>query len=181
MQEATTPSQNLNPKYGYFFWLNDTQDAGPGRWDGTAAPLDMVAAMGTASNNIYTSRSLELVVVRQGLEPGQGFEEGFWSRLVTAMSGGGGAFSGHFRRVLAHSAAFLTVCRVFFRRGRGGALTCKGEPIYLFLAYMYMTVDSVPMRDGAPSRAGARAANSGGAGGKPSAPPPLAMRARKLT
>ena len=49
--------------------------------------------MGTASNNIYVSKELELVVVRQGLAPdgaegeGEGFEEGLWKRIVGAMGG----------------------------------------------------------------------------------------------
>ena len=93
LEEATRPSQQLNPAYGLYFWLADTQGAGPGRWAETQAPADLVAAMGTASNNIYVSKELELVVVRQGLAPDgaegeeEGFEEGLWKRIVDAMGG----------------------------------------------------------------------------------------------
>ena len=72
-QEMTTSSQNLNPSYGYLWWLN-----GQGSYmlptvqflfQGDLvpnAPSDMYAAMGKNDQRIFVVPSQDLVVVRQG-------------------------------------------------------------------------------------------------------------------
>lgn len=78
---ATSPSQDLNPAYGYLWWNN----AKPGRGAGVGAggtetagyrfegsPRDSFAAMGAGGQVVMVVRSLDLVVVRQGQNPSGG-------------------------------------------------------------------------------------------------------------
>jgi CubicO group peptidase (beta-lactamase class C family) len=93
-------SQDLNPAYGYLWWLN-----GKDRWQRPArgvhgqgtfipsAPADMVAALGAADKKIHVVPSLDLVVVRHGgaaFEAAQAvstFDEQLWQRLSAARLG----------------------------------------------------------------------------------------------
>jgi CubicO group peptidase (beta-lactamase class C family) len=60
---ATKSSQNLNPNYGYTFWVNTSG----GQWP--KAPKDAFAFKGYASNRCYIVPSQDLVVVRLGYGP----------------------------------------------------------------------------------------------------------------
>jgi arylsulfatase A-like enzyme/CubicO group peptidase (beta-lactamase class C family) len=78
--EATTPSQDLNPAYGYLWWLNAKETNQPMAGLGSAmaslkfpgAPRDLIAAMGAEGQNVLIVPSLDLVVVRQGESPPDG-------------------------------------------------------------------------------------------------------------
>ncbi|MCK7530920.1 MAG: hypothetical protein MZV63_07660 [Marinilabiliales bacterium] len=70
---ATSSSQNINPSYGYFWWLNGkTSFMVPGSqtvYQGTLipnAPSDMYAAMGAEDQRIYVIPSQKMVIVRMG-------------------------------------------------------------------------------------------------------------------
>ncbi len=63
LNDATRPSQTLNPSYGYLWWL-----LGAGENKGrNVAPPDLVAALGAQDQKIYVCPSLDLVLARQGL------------------------------------------------------------------------------------------------------------------
>lgn len=89
----TTPSQELNPAYGYLWWLNGQSAA---IYPGTTiafptqlapnAPADLIAAMGKDGQFIDVVPSLDLVVVRQGEAPGDDlvpaqFHDEMWARI----------------------------------------------------------------------------------------------------
>lgn len=88
MVEMITPSQTLNPAYGYLWWLNGK----PARVGGEsllqgmvpAAPGDMFTALGALGRKLYVVPSLALVVSRLGDEPGRQFDQEFWQRLMAA-------------------------------------------------------------------------------------------------
>ena len=90
-------SQDLNPAYGYLWWLN-----GKGSWvhpDGSTgegyllpeAPADMVAALGYADKKIYVVPSEHLVVVRHGEAADEDqpalsdFDSELWVKLLAAI------------------------------------------------------------------------------------------------
>lgn len=94
--ESITPSQNINPSYGYLWWLNGkTKYMIPGSqnvYQGaliTNAPLDMYAAMGAEDQRIYIIPSKNMVVIRMGdasdpQNPGfalSGFDNGLWEKI----------------------------------------------------------------------------------------------------
>jgi CubicO group peptidase (beta-lactamase class C family) len=60
---ATKKSQELNPHYGYTFWVNSDGELWPN------VPKDAFAFMGYATNRCYVVPSLDLVVVRLGYGP----------------------------------------------------------------------------------------------------------------
>jgi CubicO group peptidase (beta-lactamase class C family) len=70
---ATTPSQEMNPAYGFLWWLN--AEKGTSARGGTAdyrfrdAPRDTIAALGAQGQIVIVVPSLDLVVVRQGNRP----------------------------------------------------------------------------------------------------------------
>ena len=80
-QQMTTPSQNLNPSYGYLWWLNGQptyklpglQINIPGPLF-PAAPDDMISALGKNGQYLNVVPSQGLVVVRMGEAPGTGIE-----------------------------------------------------------------------------------------------------------
>jgi CubicO group peptidase (beta-lactamase class C family) len=99
---ALDSSQELNPSYGYLWWLNG-KDAmvlpgPPARRPGPlipTAPADLVAALGHDDQKIYVCRSLDLVVTRIGANAGtrsfdalSGFDAELWRRLVAAAPRG---------------------------------------------------------------------------------------------
>ena len=71
--ESINSSQNLNPSYGYMWWLNGkstfmlpgSQDVFQGSLVPNA-PADMYAAMGFAEQRIYIVPSYNMVVIRMG-------------------------------------------------------------------------------------------------------------------
>src|SRR5262249_39955677 len=88
---ALQPSQQLNPSYGYFWWINgqsrminpnDRESDGP--WISTA-PKDLVGALGGGDRRLYVVPSLELVVTplrdKTGLST---FDQDFWKYLSAA-------------------------------------------------------------------------------------------------
>jgi len=93
LKAATSPSQALNPAYGYLWWEN----ARPGRGAGVGAggaevpgyrfegsPRDTFAAMGAGGQVVMVVPSLELVVVRQGQNPASAAS---LPRLLAAVCG----------------------------------------------------------------------------------------------
>ena len=60
---ATKKSQDINPGYGYTFWVNTDGQLWP------HVPKDAFAFMGYATNRCYVVPSLDLVVVRLGYGP----------------------------------------------------------------------------------------------------------------
>jgi CubicO group peptidase (beta-lactamase class C family) len=92
LAECLRPSQQLNPAYGYLWWLNGRPVKRPQRPNAPklipSAPDDLVAALGAMGRKIYVVPSLHLVVARtgdmpdaRGLEP---FDEAFWKLLMKA-------------------------------------------------------------------------------------------------
>ncbi len=95
---ALASSQDLNPSYGYLWWLNGKAThvlpGPPVRRPGPlipTAPADVVAALGKDDQKIYVSRSLDLVVTRIGGNGGtvsfdalSGFDTELWRRIAAA-------------------------------------------------------------------------------------------------
>lgn len=76
LSQATAPSQDLNPAYGFLWWENmkpgfGAEEAVRGtadlRFDGS--PRDAFAALGAGGQAVMVVPSLDLVVVRQGQAP----------------------------------------------------------------------------------------------------------------
>jgi len=90
IHQATSPSQQLNPSYGYLWWLNGgpfvargTGPRTPGRLL-PAAPKDMYAAQGKLGRKLYVIPSQQLVIARLGDQPGNRFAGEFFRLLKTA-------------------------------------------------------------------------------------------------
>ena len=88
---ATTPSQKLNPSYGYLWWLNGgpfvASGSGrkrPGRLVSTA-PKDMYAAQGKLGRRLYLLPTQQLVIVRLGDQANLDFNSEFFKRLRLAI------------------------------------------------------------------------------------------------
>lgn len=94
--ESTTPSQSINPSYGYFWWLNGKSSYmlpnAQTVYNSTLvpnAPIDMIAAMGAEDQRLYIIPSKNIVVVRMAdaSDPSNptfalsGFDNTFWSKL----------------------------------------------------------------------------------------------------
>jgi CubicO group peptidase (beta-lactamase class C family) len=75
LRQATAPSQDLNPAYGFLWWENAKPGMAAGgtgegvglRFEGS--PRDTFAAMGAGGQVVMVVPSLDLVVVRQGQNP----------------------------------------------------------------------------------------------------------------
>lgn len=87
-----TPSAT-NPAYGHLWWLNSSQytlRAVGERREGplvTAAPADMVAALGAFDRRLYIVPSARLIVVRTGAAAGdKAFDEQLWQLLMKVIS-----------------------------------------------------------------------------------------------
>jgi len=93
--ESKTTSQNINPSYGYLWWLNgkskymlpSTQTEFSGELVPNA-PADMVAAMGKDEQRIYIVPSKNLVIIRMGEATASGdnfalssFDNVFWEKF----------------------------------------------------------------------------------------------------
>ncbi len=79
LELATRSSQDLNPEYGYTFWVNSKGT----RWQGL--PADMFALEGYNSNRCYVIPSLDLVVARVGVGPPQWNEGDFIRGIAGAI------------------------------------------------------------------------------------------------
>lgn len=94
--ESITTSQNINPSYGYLWWLNGkTSYMVPGGqtvYTGTLvsnAPADMYAAMGAADQRIYVIPGKKMVIIRMGnaSDPDNpdfavsGFDNELWQKI----------------------------------------------------------------------------------------------------
>jgi CubicO group peptidase (beta-lactamase class C family) len=77
---ATRSSQELNPSYGYTWWVNTHGTKWPG------LPRDAFAARGYNCNHCYVIPSLDLVVVRLGSGPSSWGEPTFIERVVDAIT-----------------------------------------------------------------------------------------------
>ena len=97
--ESTTTSQQLNPSYGYLWWLNGKNSAMlpgsqvvfPGPLVPTA-PADMYAALGKDDQKIYVVPSKKMVVIRMGDPADQsfslalsGFDNTVWTKINALM------------------------------------------------------------------------------------------------
>ena len=79
MDLATKMSQDLNPSYGYTWWVNTKGT----RWPGL--PKDTFALSGYRSNRCYIIPSLDLLVARVGSGPPTWDETGLIGRIVAAI------------------------------------------------------------------------------------------------
>jgi CubicO group peptidase (beta-lactamase class C family) len=99
-KESINSSQNINPSYGYLWWLNgknnymvpSSQTVFPGMLVPNA-PSDMYAAMGAEDQRIYVVPSKNMVVIRMGEASNpdnpnfavSGFDNEFWGKLNTVI------------------------------------------------------------------------------------------------
>jgi CubicO group peptidase (beta-lactamase class C family) len=79
IQLATRSSQQLNPSYGYTFWVNTDGVLWP------TAPRDAFAFRGYGANRCYVVPSLDLVVVRIGDAPPNWGEESLLPAVMAAI------------------------------------------------------------------------------------------------
>ena len=99
--ESTNTSQNINPSYGYFWWLNGKTSfmlpGGQTVYQGLLlanAPTDMYAAMGAADQRIYVVPGKKMVVVRMGnasnpTNPNfalSGFDNELWQKINAVIN-----------------------------------------------------------------------------------------------
>jgi CubicO group peptidase (beta-lactamase class C family) len=95
LTEMLSPSQSLNPAYGYLWWINgqafSLASAANARRLTRAlipsAPDDLVAMQGAMDRKLYLVPSLNLVITRLGANGranNQSFNEAFWSALMEA-------------------------------------------------------------------------------------------------
>ncbi|MCA6495186.1 MAG: serine hydrolase [Chitinophagaceae bacterium] len=97
--ESTTTSQQLNPSYGYLWWLNGKNSAMlPGsqvQFPGPLvpnAPADTFLALGKDDQKIYVVPSQKMVVIRMGEAADQsfslalsGFDNTLWAKIKAVM------------------------------------------------------------------------------------------------
>ncbi len=94
--ESINTSQNINPSYGYLWWLNGkTSSMIPGEqtiYQGYLvpnAPMDMYAAMGANDQRIYVIPSKKMIIIRMGeaSDPTNssfaisGFDNALWGKI----------------------------------------------------------------------------------------------------
>jgi len=100
-KESTSSSQNINPSYGYLWWLNGKSNyMVPGAqtvFQGALvsnAPADMFAAMGAEDQRIYVIPSKNMVVIRMGnaSDPANpnfavsGFDNELWQKINAVIN-----------------------------------------------------------------------------------------------
>jgi CubicO group peptidase (beta-lactamase class C family) len=99
--ESTATSQNINPSYGYLWWLNgkskymipSEQTVYPGSLVPNA-PADMYAAMGASDQRIYVVPSKKMVIVRMGDAANpkdpyfavSGFDNALWEKINAVIN-----------------------------------------------------------------------------------------------
>ena len=76
---STQSSQDLNPSYGFTWWVNTQGTCWPG------IPSDAFACMGYHSNKCYVIPSLDMVVARVGSGPCYWDESVFINRIVASI------------------------------------------------------------------------------------------------
>lgn len=94
MEAMSTPSQELNPAYGYLWWLNGQESFQQPRlqlnFPGAiipTAPADMFAGLGKNDQKVYVVPSQNMVVVRLGEDAGEGllalsgFDDILWEKI----------------------------------------------------------------------------------------------------
>jgi CubicO group peptidase (beta-lactamase class C family) len=95
-KESVNSSQNINPSYGYLWWLNgknnymvpSSQTVFPGMLVSNA-PSDMYAAMGAEDQRIYVIQSKKMVIIRMGNAADKanpnfavsGFDKSLWDKI----------------------------------------------------------------------------------------------------
>ena len=79
IDQATKSSQQLNPSYGYTFWVNTPGILWP------TAPRDAFAFRGFTASRLYVVPSMDLVVVRLGYAPQNWGEETLLPAVVAAV------------------------------------------------------------------------------------------------
>lgn len=95
-KESINSSQNINPSYGYLWWLNgknnymvpSSQTVFPGMLVSNA-PSDMYAAMGAEDQRIYVIPSKKMVIIRMGNASDKanpnfavsGFDKSIWDKI----------------------------------------------------------------------------------------------------
>jgi CubicO group peptidase (beta-lactamase class C family) len=92
--EMTTTSQDLNPSYGYLWWLNGKSSFKVPGFETTysgelmsQAPNDLIAGLGAFDQKLYVVPSQNLVIVRLGDDGGEGqlgpssFDNLLWEKL----------------------------------------------------------------------------------------------------
>lgn len=99
--ECITTSQNINPYYGYLWWLNGKSSFMiPGEqtvYQGSLvpnAPVDMYAAMGANDQRIYVIPSKKMVIIRMGdaSDPANpnfavsGFDNALWEKINAVVN-----------------------------------------------------------------------------------------------
>ena len=99
--ESINTSQNINPSYGYLWWLNGKSTyMVPGRQTVfntnlvSNAPSDMYAAMGASDQRIYVVPGKNMVIVRMGeaSDPGNpnfavsGFDNELWLKINAVIN-----------------------------------------------------------------------------------------------
>ena len=96
LADMLSPSQTVNPAYGYLWWINGQEfalgpDSNATRSEGKlipAAPDDLVAMQGAGDRKLYLVPSLKLVVSRLGFygdKDGVSFNDAFWTALMRAV------------------------------------------------------------------------------------------------
>ncbi|GAA0879471.1 serine hydrolase [Algoriphagus jejuensis] len=100
-KQSITTSQNINPAYGYLWWLNgksqfmlpESQTVYPGPLI-PSAPAEMFAAMGAADQRLYVIPSKKLVIIRMGAASNpsnpnfavSGFDEALWKKINAVIN-----------------------------------------------------------------------------------------------
>jgi CubicO group peptidase (beta-lactamase class C family) len=99
--ESISTSQNINPSYGYLWWLNGKSSfmvpGGQTQYSGQLvpnAPSDMYAAMGANDQRIYVIPSKNLVIIRMGeaSDPSNpsfavsGFDNSLWQKISAVIN-----------------------------------------------------------------------------------------------
>jgi CubicO group peptidase (beta-lactamase class C family) len=95
LQDMLSPSQELNPAYGYLWWINGEEfsraaGARARRVNGPlipSAPEDLVTMQGALDRKLYLVPSLGLVITRlgaSGAAQGSSFNDAFWEALMQA-------------------------------------------------------------------------------------------------
>ncbi len=92
--EMTTTSQNINPSYGYLWWLNGKDSylntTSQESFTGSLipdAPADTFAALGANDQKIYVVPSMDLVIIRTGESAGEmqlglsSFDNELWKKI----------------------------------------------------------------------------------------------------
>ncbi|MEL7425675.1 MAG: serine hydrolase [Bacteroidota bacterium] len=100
LTQMSTPSQDLNPSYGFLWWLNGQESFQQPRlqfnFPGSiipTAPDDMFAGLGKNDQKVYVVPSEDMVVVRLGDDAGEGllaltdFDGLLWEKIMSLECG----------------------------------------------------------------------------------------------